>query len=115
MLVLAAAFKDPILHESVDEELLKTLFHRTISFLQQSATATSSLRLDMLILQGLQQDLWPAQHEQRANSSFSNNAGGIFTPRMPMSAPSQSLHGPGDTGYMTSMSPQEYASMPHGR
>lgn len=112
--MLAAAFKDPILGESVDEELLKTLLHKTIQFLKQSATATSSLRQDMLILQGLQQDMFPMAHEPRANSSFSSTAN-MVTPRMPMSVPSQSQHPPGDMGYMSSMSPQGYTSMSHGR
>lgn len=58
LLVLSAAFRDPVMHEYVDEELLRHLFERTIGFLRQSATATSSLRIDMHILEGLQKDLF---------------------------------------------------------
>ncbi|KAG7408857.1 hypothetical protein Forpe1208_v012339 [Fusarium oxysporum f. sp. rapae] len=58
LLILSAAFRDPILHTYVDEELLRTLFHKTIQFLRQSATATSALRTDMHILEGLQRDLF---------------------------------------------------------
>ncbi|KAH7326067.1 hypothetical protein B0I35DRAFT_125234 [Stachybotrys elegans] len=58
LLVLSAAFRDPILHQYVDEPLLRTLFDKTISFLHQSATATSSLRIDKCILEGLRKDLF---------------------------------------------------------
>ncbi|KAM0360229.1 hypothetical protein ACHAO7_012141 [Fusarium culmorum] len=58
LLVLSAAFRDPVLHSYVDEELLRILFHKTIQFLRQSATATSALRTDMHILEGLQRDLF---------------------------------------------------------
>lgn len=59
MLVLSAACRDPILSDFVDEGLLRILFEKTIYFLRQSATATSSLRIDMHILEGLQRDLYP--------------------------------------------------------
>lgn len=72
LLILSAAFRDPVLHRFVDEELLRTLFHRTIHFLRQSATATSSLRIDMHILEGLQRDLFHTP-DPRTNSSFSSN------------------------------------------
>ncbi|EXK79699.1 hypothetical protein FOQG_15724 [Fusarium oxysporum f. sp. raphani 54005] len=58
LLILSAAFRDPILGTYVDEELLRTLFHKTNQFLRQSATATSALRTDMHILEGLQRDLF---------------------------------------------------------
>ncbi|GKU22607.1 unnamed protein product, partial [Fusarium langsethiae] len=58
LLVPLAAFRDPVLHSYVDEELLQTLFHKTIKFLRQPATATSALRTDMRILEGLQKDLF---------------------------------------------------------
>ncbi|OBS17242.1 hypothetical protein FPOA_12269, partial [Fusarium poae] len=73
LLVLSAAFRDPVLHTFVDEELLRTLFHKTIQFLRQSATATSALRTDMHILEGLQRDLF--SYNPRTNSSFSRDTG----------------------------------------
>ncbi|KNB15417.1 hypothetical protein FOXG_13979 [Fusarium oxysporum f. sp. lycopersici 4287] len=65
LLILSAAFRDPILHTYVDEELLRTLFHKTIQFLRQSATATSALRTDMHILEGLQRDLFQLRSEDQ--------------------------------------------------
>jgi hypothetical protein len=59
LLVLSAAFKDPVLHQFVDEKLLRNLCDKTIRLLRQSATETSSLRTDMRILEGLQRDLFP--------------------------------------------------------
>ncbi|KAK2666436.1 Zn(2)-C6 fungal-type DNA-binding domain [Fusarium oxysporum f. sp. vasinfectum] len=35
VLILSAAFRDPVLRTYVDEELLRTLFHKTIQFLRQ--------------------------------------------------------------------------------
>ncbi|KAM0744631.1 hypothetical protein ACQRIT_000015 [Beauveria bassiana] len=58
LLVLSAAFKDPIMGRYIDEKLLRHLFQKTIRFLRQSATATSSLRIDMHILEGIQKDFW---------------------------------------------------------
>ncbi|KAI8725167.1 Zn(2)-C6 fungal-type domain-containing protein [Fusarium sp. LHS14.1] len=94
LLVLSAAFKDPVLHSYVDEELLRTLFHKTIQFLRQSATATSSLRTDMHILEGLQRDLF-MYPDPRTASSFSSgtSAPGYHTPRpVAMAAPPQVPH-----------------------
>lgn len=94
LLVLSAAFKDPVLHSYVDEELLRTLFHKTIQFLRQSATATSSLRTDMHILEGLQRDLF-MYPDPRTTSSFSSgtSAPGYHTPRpVAMAAPPQVPH-----------------------
>ncbi|GKU08132.1 unnamed protein product [Fusarium langsethiae] len=81
LLVLSAAFRDPVLHSYVDEELLRTLFHKTIQFLRQSATATSALRTDMHILEGLQRDLF--SYNPQTNSSFSSgtSAPGHHDPR----------------------------------
>lgn len=73
MLVLSAAYKDPILHPFVDESLLKVLFERTIAFLSQSATATGALRIDKAILEGLYRDIFPGS-EGRASSHRSTNA-----------------------------------------
>jgi hypothetical protein len=85
LLVLSAAFRDPILHAEVDEELLRTLFHRTIIFFRQSVTATSSLKLDLHILEGLHRDLFSAA-DARTNSSFTSSTS-TLTPKMPMAAP----------------------------
>ncbi|KAG8674026.1 hypothetical protein FPOAC2_07441 [Fusarium poae] len=103
LLILSAAFRDPILHTYVDEELLRTLFHKTIQFLRQSATATSALRTDMHILEGLQRDLFGYDHDPRANSSFSSgtSAPGYHTPRpVPMAVQPQMPHQTGDQGHL---------------
>ncbi|KAF4971255.1 hypothetical protein FSARC_1877 [Fusarium sarcochroum] len=68
LLILSAAFRDLVLHTYVDEGLLRTLFHKTIHFLRQSATGTSALRTDMHILEGLQRNLF--QYDPRTNLSF---------------------------------------------
>ncbi|KAG6990440.1 hypothetical protein FocnCong_v020201 [Fusarium oxysporum f. sp. conglutinans] len=104
LLILSAAFRDPILHTYVDEELLRTLFHKTIQFLRQSATATSALRTDMHILEGLQRDLF--SYDPRTNSSFSSgtSAPGYHTPRpVPMAAPPHMPHQMCDQGHPRSM------------
>ncbi|KAK7424360.1 hypothetical protein QQZ08_008618 [Neonectria magnoliae] len=116
LLVLSAAFKDPVLHMYVDEELLRSLFHRTILFLRQSATATSSLRIDMHILEGLQRDLFPSP-DPRANSSFSSgtSAPGYHTPRpAPMAAPPQVPHSINDQMLARPM-PHHLQVAPHGQ
>ncbi|KFA74515.1 hypothetical protein S40288_07421 [Stachybotrys chartarum IBT 40288] len=79
LLVLSAAWRDPILHQYIDESLLRVLFQKTIQFLRQSATATSSLRIDMNILIGLQKDLFGVQ-ENRMNASFSGSHTSAQTP-----------------------------------
>ncbi|EXK26288.1 hypothetical protein FOMG_17095 [Fusarium oxysporum f. sp. melonis 26406] len=111
LLILSAAFRDPILHTYIDEELLRTLFHKTIQFLRQSATATSALRTDMHILEGLQRDLEGLQrdlfsYDPRTNSSFSSgtSAPGYHTPRpVPMAAPPHMPHQMCDQGHPRSM------------
>lgn len=98
LLVLSAAFKDTVLSSCIDEELLRTLFHKTISFLRRSATATSSLRTDMHILEGIQRDLFQGP-DPRMASSFSSGAGGpgYHTPRQQtMAAPPQMPHSMND-------------------
>ncbi|OAA76963.1 hypothetical protein LEL_06647 [Akanthomyces lecanii RCEF 1005] len=81
LLVLSAAFKDPIMHEYVDEKLLRQLFQKTIGFLRQSATATSSLRIDMHILEGLQKDFWGIEPSY-TNSGYPAGNAQTSTPRM---------------------------------
>ncbi|KAJ6790005.1 hypothetical protein PWT90_03794 [Aphanocladium album] len=81
LLVLSAAYKDPIMHDYIDEKLLRHLFQKTIAFLRQSATATSSLRIDMHILEGLQKDLWGI--EPPYGSGYGHSQGNAqTTPRM---------------------------------
>ena len=111
LLVLSAAFKDPVLHEYVDEELLRTLFHKTIAFLRQSATTTSSLRIDMHILEGLQRDLFYAG-DGRSNSSFSSNAT-LHTPKLPMPAPMH-LSFASDSGMLQPMPSHPHMALPPG-
>ncbi|EXL84760.1 hypothetical protein FOPG_03233 [Fusarium oxysporum f. sp. conglutinans race 2 54008] len=116
LLILSAAFRDPILHTYVDEELLRTLFHKTIQFLRQSATATSALRTDMHILEGLQRDLF--SYDPRTNSSFSSgtSAPGYHTPRpVPMAAPPQMPHQMGDQGHPRSMPHHLQMNSSHGQ
>jgi hypothetical protein len=86
LLVLSAAYRDPVLSKFIDEDLLKTLFHRTIAFLRQSSTATSSLRIDLGILEGLQRDLFYGP-DPRTGSSFSSQPASAQTPTMPTSRP----------------------------
>jgi len=115
LLVLSAAFRDPVLHSYVDEELLRTLFHKTIQFLRQSATATSALRTDMHILEGLQRDLF--SYDPRTNSSFSSgtSAPGYHTPRpVAMGAPPQMPHSLSDQGHPRSM-PHHLQMTSHGQ
>lgn len=113
MLVLAATFKDPILHTMVDESLLRALFARTIRFLRQSATATSSLRIDMHILEGLQHDLFP-QDLSKTNSSFSSSAG-MNTPKILMAAPPLLPQPPGELSYLSTMPSHAQINMAQGR
>lgn len=76
--MLSAAYKDPVLHRHVDAELLQELLAKTIRFFKQSATATSSLKTDLHILEGLQRDLFLA--DPRTGSSFSSQS--IHTPQI---------------------------------
>ncbi|EXA29710.1 hypothetical protein FOVG_18824 [Fusarium oxysporum f. sp. pisi HDV247] len=104
LLILSAAFRDPILRTYVDEELLRTLFHKTIQFLRQSATATSALLTDMHILEGLQRDLF--SYDPRPNSSFSSGTStpGCHTPRpVPMAAQPPMPHQMCVQGHLRSM------------
>ncbi|KAI3573326.1 hypothetical protein IWW34DRAFT_810698 [Fusarium oxysporum f. sp. albedinis] len=104
LLILSAAFCDPILHIYVDEELLRTLFHKTIQFLRQSATATSALRTDMHILEGLQRDLFSYNLWTNSNFSSDTSAPSYHTPKpVAMAAPPQMPHTIGDQGHRRSM------------
>ncbi|KAH7187861.1 hypothetical protein BKA60DRAFT_665037 [Fusarium oxysporum] len=114
LLILSAAFRDPILRTYVNEELLRTLFHKTIQFLRQSATATSALRTDMHILEGLQRDLF--SYDPRTNSSFSigTSVPGCHTPRpVPMAAQPPMPHQMGDQGHLRSMTHHLQMNLSH--
>ncbi|EGX96258.1 C6 finger domain protein, putative [Cordyceps militaris CM01] len=89
LLVLSAAFRDPIMGAYVDEKLLRHLFQKTIAFLRQSATATSSLRIDMHILEGIQHDFWGIEPSYSSNyNGASHPAGSAQTTTARMSSDS---------------------------
>ncbi|EXL65923.1 hypothetical protein FOPG_17879 [Fusarium oxysporum f. sp. conglutinans race 2 54008] len=109
LLILSAAFRDPILRTYVDEGLLRTLFHKTIQFLRQSATATSALRTDMHILEGLQRDLFSYDPLTNSNFSSGTSASGHHNSRpVFMAAPPRMFHSTGDQGYPRSMPQQSH-------
>ncbi|KAM0361002.1 hypothetical protein ACHAPK_011813, partial [Fusarium culmorum] len=116
VLVLSAAFRDPVLHTYVDEELLRTLYHKTIQFLRQSATATSALRTDMHILERLQRDFF--SYDPRTNSSFSSRTSapddqtpGSVAIAAPAAVQPQMLHSLSNQGYSLSISPHAQMRM----
>ncbi|KAI6784471.1 uncharacterized protein J7T54_006516 [Emericellopsis cladophorae] len=81
LLVLSAAFREPVLQQFINEDLLKILFERTIGFLRQSATNSSSLRTDLHILEGLRRELFYIP-EPQTSSSFSSSHASMHTPTM---------------------------------
>ncbi|TFB04271.1 hypothetical protein CCMA1212_003803 [Trichoderma ghanense] len=111
LLVLSAAFKDPVLHKFVNEDLLRSLFHKTIAFLRQSATHTSSLRIDMHILEGLQRDLFPM--DGRTASSFSSNLSHP-TPKLPIVTAPHSSSDPNIAQPMPPQPPPPHIGLPPG-
>ncbi|KAK2593416.1 hypothetical protein QQS21_008867 [Conoideocrella luteorostrata] len=105
LLVLSACSQNPVLKDHVSRRLLTELFDKTILFLQQSSTATSSLRSDMNILIGIQRDLNLFDRPKKTGSqqadvmmtegqqadttmtgSFSSSTS-VHTPKLPMAAP----------------------------
>ncbi|KAL2264896.1 hypothetical protein VTJ83DRAFT_7406 [Remersonia thermophila] len=79
LLTLSAVFRDPTLKEHVDENLLKHLFARTISFFRVIAHPSSALYIDLRILEGLERELWGKQGstemtDHPTGSSFSSMA-----------------------------------------
>ncbi|KAF4629171.1 hypothetical protein G7Y89_g8977 [Cudoniella acicularis] len=78
ILTLQAAFKDPILHELIDERELRDLLEKTIAFLKLVSHNSSALHIDLRILQhtGQLNNLLPT-HSQAVNesSSFSSTSG----------------------------------------
>lgn len=113
--MLSAAYKDPVLTEFVEEDLLKTLFQRTIVFLRQSATATSALKMDLGILEGLQRDLFYGP-EVRTNSSFSSQPTSAQTPTMQTSSrpPMHMQRSMSDVNLAPPMAGQPHGAYPHG-
>ncbi|OHE91477.1 hypothetical protein CORC01_13210 [Colletotrichum orchidophilum] len=95
LLILAAAFRDPYLHHLVPRELLKTLFRRTISMLDKHAQSSSSLTIDMHILQHIEKELF-VENPRVGSSSFgstnSHTGPTIPPPPPPTSAPSAHHH-----------------------
>lgn len=85
LLVLSACSQNNVLREWVPMDLLQVLFSRTIDFLRQSSTATSSLRTDMHILEGISRDLF-GRAGVRTTGSFSSNSR-LYIPKLPMAAP----------------------------
>lgn len=85
LLVLSACSQNNVLREWVPMDLLQILFSRTIDFLRQSSTATSSLRTDMHILEGISRDLF-GRDGVRTMGGFSSNSR-LYIPQLPMAAP----------------------------
>ncbi|KAH8685747.1 hypothetical protein BGZ60DRAFT_365116 [Tricladium varicosporioides] len=76
MLTLQAAFKDPILHELIDERELRDLLETTIAFLKLHAHNSSALNIDLRILQhtGMVNNLLPPHlFPSNMSSSFSSD------------------------------------------
>ncbi|KAL2141273.1 hypothetical protein VTI28DRAFT_2645 [Corynascus sepedonium] len=120
LLTLAAVFRDPTLSCYVKEPVLKELFTRTISFFRIIAPPTSSLHIDLRILEGLERKLWGKSSNAEAvdhptGSSFSSSTSGgpppapplQPTPSMPPVAGPTGLRSPIDrvSNGMMSMSP----------
>ncbi|KAK1700702.1 hypothetical protein BDP55DRAFT_139965 [Colletotrichum godetiae] len=95
LLILAAAFRDPYLHHLVSREELKMLFRRTISMLEMHAQSSSSLTIDMHILQHIEKELF-SEHPRVGSSSFgstnSHTGPTIPPPPPPTSAPPANHH-----------------------
>ncbi|KAK3325156.1 hypothetical protein B0H66DRAFT_111245 [Apodospora peruviana] len=91
LLTLAAVFRDPTLHNYVDERTLKELFQKTIAFFKIIAQPTSALAIDMRILEGLERELWGRRYgvgtelpvNAHTNSSFSSTTSGGPPPPAP--------------------------------
>jgi hypothetical protein len=87
LLTLSAVFRDPTLRDLIDEQLLKELFSRTISFFRVIAHPTSALHVDLRILEGLERKLWPRSNndamDHPTGSSFSSSTSGGALPLPP--------------------------------
>lgn len=101
LLVLAAAYKDPTLNKFIREADLQDLFVKTIKFLRTVAHQSSSLAIDMRILEGLYKDFWPNKSRDYVettapNTSFSSQGSGpVSLPPMAAShTPPNAVHLP---------------------
>jgi hypothetical protein len=101
LLVLAAAYKDPTLNKYIREADLQDLFGKTIKFLRTVAHQSSSLAIDMRILEGLYKDFWPNLPRNYVdtaapNTSFSSQGSGpVSLPPMASShTPPSAVHLP---------------------
>lgn len=101
LLVLAAAWKDPTLNKYIKEADLQDLFVKTIKFLRTVAHQSSSLAIDMRILEGLYKDFWPNLSRNYVdttapNTSFSSSGSGpVSLPPMAAShTPPNAVHLP---------------------
>ncbi|KAL2148395.1 hypothetical protein VTH82DRAFT_2315 [Thermothelomyces myriococcoides] len=128
LLTLAAAFRDPILSKYIQEDLLKELFAKTISFFKIIAPPSSALHIDLRILEGLQRKLWGKPNSTEAvdhptGSSFSSTASGgpppappmaTMPPMPPVAGPTGIHSSPGDhiNNGMTTMSPSFPSPLP---
>ena len=106
LLVLSAAYRDRTLSKFVDPATLEYLFDKTISFLRRSATATSSLRIDLHILEGLKKELF-LNPDPRQGSSFSSAS--FQTPKITATTSSQMVRQVSDSSNNVSVT-----SAPHG-
>ncbi|KAL0942837.1 C6 zinc finger domain-containing protein [Colletotrichum truncatum] len=100
LLILAAAYRDPFLHQFVDGVHLKTLFARTIKMLSMHAHATSALMVDKKILESIEGELFRHGFDDpRTTSSFSSTAS-MNGPTLPPPPPPPPTHqGPMSMAY----------------
>ena len=80
LLVLAACYESDVLRPHVDADVLRGLFQRTIQFFRLISNETSGLKIDMRILEALDQRLFPDVHR-----SFSSAMSGPTSMPHPMS------------------------------
>lgn len=134
LITLAAVFRDPTLRGCVEEQLLRDLFARTISFFRVIAQPTSALTVDLRILEGLERELWSRSNyheimDHPTGSSFTSTASGggggpppppppvqVPGPSMPPVARPTGMHSPVNhvSNGMMSMSPPLPSPLPAG-
>jgi len=127
LLTLAAVFRDPTLCGYVNEQLLKELFTKTISFFRIIAPPTSALHIDLRILEGLERKLWGRSTntevmDHPTGSSYSSSTSGgpppvppmVPAPSMPPVAGPTGLRSPVNrvSNGMMSMSPPLQSPLP---
>ncbi|KAJ0120255.1 hypothetical protein J7T55_001112 [Diaporthe amygdali] len=69
LITLAAAYHDPLLGDYVDERQLRQLLRKTIEFFEIVAQDSSSLAVDLRVLQGLEERL-PSKEQLRTRPSL---------------------------------------------